>query len=179
MDGETGGLFGDGGAGPDGSLENSDVGSGAEHLQGGSSPGLGKRRRRSLGKVEPNPRPIPNYDDLPKFREVLLDADAEFYAPLNDEDSYRWILGLKKIDWFKYFEKQTEVHDLAVYAANSIPNNPVGFLKPEWVDRPVQRYTEACPEWAKEYAENFRKAANAGNQQEMREWFEVIQTRIG
>ena len=135
--------------------------------------------RKQRLKAEPIPRPIPNYDDLPKFRAVLPDSDAEFYAPLNDVDSYRWILGLKKIDWHKYFELQTEVHELAVYAANSIPNNPVGFLRPDWVDRAVQRYREVCPKWAKDYAENFRKAALAGNYQEMKDWFEVIQTRIG
>lgn len=162
-------------------MEDTDGDSLSSDLRVDPAPDAGPARgwRRPRLKAEPNPRPIPNYDDLPKFRAVLPDADTEFYAPLDDEASYRWMLGLKKIDWFKYFEKQTEIHELALYAAGSIPNNPVGFLKPEWVDRPVQRYREACPEWAKEYAENFRKAALAGKYQEMKDWFEVIQTRIG
>jgi len=130
---------------------------------------------RKQQPVSPNPRPIPDYSQLPLFREVLPVVDHQFFEQPLEVDEYRWILSLKQIDWFKFFEKHTEIHDLARYAADSIPNNPVGFLKPEWVNRALNRYTDACPQWAKDYAENFRKAKTV---QEMREWFEVIQTRM-
>jgi hypothetical protein len=132
--------------------------------------------RRSRLKAEPNPRPVPDYSKLPLYREILPD---DWNWPKNtEEEEYRWIMGLKRVDWFKYFAKQTEVHELVVDAAIGVGTNPIAFLKSDWVNRSSQQYLPDCPEWAKTYAENFKEAAKAGNFKEMLEWFEVIQTRL-
>ena len=95
---------------------------------------------------------------------------------MNEVDEYRWITSIRRVDWNKYFQKQTEVHELIILAANSIPNNPVGFLRPEWVDRPLQKYTEKCPSWAARYADTFKKAVAQKNFPEMKHLYEVLET---
>lgn len=123
-----------------------------------------------------NPRPEPNYLMLPVFREVLIDEDLEYYDLMNEVDEYRWITSIRRIDWNKYFAKQNHIHELVVLAANSIPNNPVGFLRPAWVDRPLQQYNEECPSWARRYAETFKKAVKQSNIHEMKHLYEVLET---
>lgn len=99
-----------------------------------------------------------NYDLLPLFREVLTDKDLEIYKDYPPEHAFRWITSLKRIDWDKYFTHRRPVHELAQLAASSIPNNPIGFLRPEWVDRPLQKYKPYCPLWLREQAVKFEEA---------------------
>jgi hypothetical protein len=113
--------------------------------------------------------------ELPMLREILVEP-CEYSG--DDKLEYRMIFGLKRIDWHKYFEKQTTVHDLVKRAANSIPNSPIGFLRPDWVNRPLQEYLPSCPQWAKDYTSNFALCAKNEDFKGMEEWWGVIQNRI-
>jgi len=116
-----------------------------------------------------------DYSLLPLFREILIEPDEHFG---NDRMEFWSITSLCRVDWHKYFEKQTVVHELAERAANSVPNGPIGFLRPDWVNRAIQQYLPCCPQWAKDYAVAFRKATKEHNFKEMQEWWEITQNRI-
>lgn len=92
------------------------------------------------------------------------------------------ILSSCKVDWHKYFSADQEtidnVWELVQRASNSIPNNPIGFLRPEWVNRDLQKYKENCPPWAKNFAKIFRKHTFDHDFSMMKVWFESIQTLV-
>lgn len=125
-----------------------------------------------------NKRPEVDYSILPMYREVLIDADIVEYSGMDEIAEYRWITSLKRIDWYKFFNKKRVVHELAQLAAHCISTNPVAFLKPDWVNISIQKYTNKCPNTLKEYAANFNKAAQQKNWTEMKEWFEIIENLV-
>lgn len=119
-----------------------------------------------------------DYSILPYYRQILTDEDLLEYSKYDEVAEYRWITAVNRIDWHKFFAKHTVVHSLALSAAKSIPNNPVGFLRPDWVNRAIQKYSLTCPPWAKEYALAFEKSARERNIKAMKEWFEVIENIV-
>lgn len=119
-----------------------------------------------------------DYSVLPTLREVLQDDDLEAYAKMDEVNEYRWITSIKRIDWHKFFNQDVEINELVVLAANSIPNNPVGYLRPDFVNRALQKYSESCPENLKRYAASFRAAVQDSDKNQMREWFEIIENFI-
>lgn len=132
----------------------------------------GKRKLTTLTPSNPNKA---DYSLLPLFREILIEPD-QFQG---DDRMEMWsIIGSPRVDWNKYFDKQTEVHELVMRAAGSLPNNPIGFLRPDWVNRALQEYLPCCPQWAKDYAESFKKAARQHDFKDMKEWWEIIQNRV-
>lgn len=125
-----------------------------------------------------NKRPEANYSMLPMYREVLIDADLAEYSKMDEIAEYRWITSLKRIDWYKFFNQERIVHELAQLAARCISTNPVGFLNPDLVNTALQKYTSKCPNTIKEYAISFDKAARKKNWAEMKEWFEIIENLV-
>lgn len=113
---------------------------------------------------------------LPVYRTILKEEELALIAGMNEVDEYRWITSFRRVDWNKFFNNQIDINDLIIAAARSVPGNPIGFLRPDWVDCAIQRYKTECPQSVIVYANSFKEATQSRNIFKMRQWYSLIKT---